>query len=326
MANTTNYNWETPDDTDLVKDGAAAIRTLGSSIDTTTKALNPETTLGDIAYRSSTANTNTRLAIGSTGQVLTVAGGVPSWATPTTGDIEGVTAGTGISGGGTSGTVTITNSMATAIDAKGDLVVGTGADTFARLAVGTNGHTLVADSAETTGLKWAAPSSGALTLIDEVSFTASSTINVNDVFSSTYTNYRILLSGSSSTASNANWTMRLRASGSDTSANYQTIRIYGENGAAGSDTNVFGTDEIALFQVGSSSYKSGFGTYDITNPNVATQTGITGLGSGATSNTASTQLAIIHAQQTDSTQFTGFTILSTQTATGIVSVYGYKKE
>ena len=75
-----------------------------------------------------------------------------------TGDIEGVTAGTGISGGGTSGTVTITNSMATAIDAKGDLVVGTGADTFARLAVGTNGYTLVADSAETTGLKWAAPS------------------------------------------------------------------------------------------------------------------------------------------------------------------------
>jgi hypothetical protein len=74
-----------------------------------------------------------------------------------TGDIEGVTAGTGISGGGTSGTVTITNSMATEIDAKGDLVVGTGADTFARLAVGTNGHTLVADSVETTGLKWVAP-------------------------------------------------------------------------------------------------------------------------------------------------------------------------
>jgi hypothetical protein len=85
MANTTNYSWETPDDTDLVKDGAAAIRTLGSSIDTTTKALNPSTTLGDIEYRSSTANTNTRLGVGSTGQVLTVAGGVPSWATPAAG-------------------------------------------------------------------------------------------------------------------------------------------------------------------------------------------------------------------------------------------------
>jgi hypothetical protein len=85
MATTTNYSWETPDDTDLVKDGAAAIRTLGSSIDTTTKALNPSTTLGDIDYRSATANTNTRLAIGSTGDVLTVAGGVPTWAAPAAG-------------------------------------------------------------------------------------------------------------------------------------------------------------------------------------------------------------------------------------------------
>jgi hypothetical protein len=82
MATTTNYGWVTPDDTSLVKDGASAIRTLGTSVDTTTKNLNPSTTLGDIEYRSSTANTNTRLGIGSTGQVLTVAGGVPSWATP----------------------------------------------------------------------------------------------------------------------------------------------------------------------------------------------------------------------------------------------------
>lgn len=79
MASTTNYNWSTPDDTALVKDGAAAIRTLGSSIDTTTKALNPSTTLGDIEYRSATSNTNTRLPIGTTGQVLTVSGGVPAW-------------------------------------------------------------------------------------------------------------------------------------------------------------------------------------------------------------------------------------------------------
>ena len=81
MATTTNYGWTTPDDTALVKDGASAIRTLGSSVDTTTKALNPSTTLGDIEYRSSTANTNTRLGIGSTGQVLTVSGGVPAWST-----------------------------------------------------------------------------------------------------------------------------------------------------------------------------------------------------------------------------------------------------
>ena len=73
-------------------------------------------------------------------------------------DINGITAGTGISGGGTSGTVTVTNSMATTIDAKGDLVVGTGADTFGRLAVAsTAGYLLAVDSGEATGLKWAAP-------------------------------------------------------------------------------------------------------------------------------------------------------------------------
>lgn len=87
MATTTNYSWTTPDDTALVKDGASAIRSLGTSIDTTTKNLNPSTTLGDIEYRSSTANTNTRLGIGSTGQVLTVSGGVPAWATPTSGSM-----------------------------------------------------------------------------------------------------------------------------------------------------------------------------------------------------------------------------------------------
>jgi hypothetical protein len=87
MATTTNYSWSTPDDTALVKDGAAAIRTLGSSVDTTVKALNPETTLGDLAYRSSTANVKTRLGLGTAGQVLQVNSGAtaPEWATPASG-------------------------------------------------------------------------------------------------------------------------------------------------------------------------------------------------------------------------------------------------
>jgi hypothetical protein len=105
-----------------------------------------------------------------------------------TGDIEGVTAGIGISGGGTSGTVTVTNSMATAIDAKGDLVPGTGADTFARLAVGANGTVLTADSAEATGLKWAA-AGGTLTIaqiatgsLSGSSVTISSLSSYDDLF------------------------------------------------------------------------------------------------------------------------------------------------
>jgi hypothetical protein len=52
MATTTNFNWETPDDTDLVKDGAAAIRTLGSSIDTSFVDLKGGTT-GQVLSKNS---------------------------------------------------------------------------------------------------------------------------------------------------------------------------------------------------------------------------------------------------------------------------------
>jgi hypothetical protein len=43
------------------------------------KALQPGTTLGDLAYSSATANTNTRLAVGANGTYLTVTAGVPAW-------------------------------------------------------------------------------------------------------------------------------------------------------------------------------------------------------------------------------------------------------
>jgi hypothetical protein len=134
MANTTNYNWETPDDTDLVKDGAAAIRTLGSSIDTTTKNLNPETTTGDISYRSATANVNTRLALGTAGQVLKVNSGAtaPEWATDASG---------------------MTNPMTT----TGDTIYSSSGSTPARLAIGSTGNVLTVAGGVPT---WAAPAGG----------------------------------------------------------------------------------------------------------------------------------------------------------------------
>ena len=127
MATTTNYGWTTPDDTALVKDGASAIRTLGSSIDTTLKA-----------------------------QI----------------DAQ------------------IPDSLLTT---KGDLIAATGASTPARLAVGANNTVLVADSAESTGMKWAVPASGSMTLLSTTSLTGATT-TISSI-SGSYKNLVAIISG-----------------------------------------------------------------------------------------------------------------------------------
>jgi hypothetical protein len=135
---TTNFGWDIPQSTDLVKDGATAIAALGQDIDT--------------AFID--------LKGGTTGQVLSKASNTDldyTWVTDAAGDITGVTAGTGISGGGTSGTVTVTNSMATAITTAGDLIKGTGSGTFDRLGIGSAGQVLTVSGGAPA---WASPAGG----------------------------------------------------------------------------------------------------------------------------------------------------------------------
>jgi hypothetical protein len=201
MPNTTNFNWATPADTDLVKDGAAAIRTLGNSIDSSFVDLKG----------------------GTTGQILSKASNTDldfTFVTPNVGDITEVQAGTGISvASGTGPIPVVTNTVATEFDAKGDLVVGTGSDTFDRLAVGTNTYILTADSAETTGLKWVAPSSGALTLISNTSFDSTG-YAIDSVFSSTYELYLIEWYAYQNNVVDQTASFRFRSSGGDITAGY----------------------------------------------------------------------------------------------------------
>jgi hypothetical protein len=116
---TTNFGWDIPQSTDLVKDGATAIAALGQDIDTA---------LVDLKG-------------GTTGQVLAKASGTDldfSWVAQDDSNA-------------------IQNAI---VDAKGDLISATAADTPARLAVGANNTVLTADSSTATGLKWATPASG----------------------------------------------------------------------------------------------------------------------------------------------------------------------
>ena len=161
MANpTTNFGWVMPTSASLVTNLPADFNTFGQAVDTSMAQLKGGTT-GQILSKTS-----------ATDMAFT-------WITNDVGDITAVTAGTGISGGGTSGAVTITNSMATEITAKGDLIAGTGSATFDNLPVGTNGQTLVADSTASTGLKWATPASGATAAGTAVYLQSSQTISNN---------------------------------------------------------------------------------------------------------------------------------------------------
>jgi len=151
MATTTNYSWTTPDDTALVKDGAAAIRSLGTAIDTT-------------VFNNASA-------------------GIAK----------------------------------TIVDAKGDIIAATAADTVSRLAVGANDTVLTADSTTATGLKWSAPAGVqdyALLNAGGTAMSGSSTVSVTGISGKKFIFIRI---DGASEGANDGFRIRLNA---DSAANY----------------------------------------------------------------------------------------------------------
>ena len=230
-----------------------------------------------------------------------------------TGDIEGVTAGTGISGGGTSGTVTVTNSMATAIDAKGDLIVGTGADTFSRLAVGTNTYTLVADSSEATGLKWAAPAGGGgMTLLQTVTLSGTSTTTSS--FSTAYKNLVLQFYGVTTTINGA---INIRVN-SNTGNNYGDAYLSDSNNTFTINAGV-SSFRMLDYNVSGTNYSSGKIEFpEYANTSATTKAAIVHQANTAARNTFN--IAYI----TETTAISTLTFLtgSSPTMGGTVLIYG----
>jgi hypothetical protein len=74
----------------------------------------------------------------------------------------------------------------TIVDAKGDIIAATAADTVSRLAVGANNTVLTADSSTATGLKWATAAAGGMTLLSTTTLSGTSTTvsNIDQTYKS----------------------------------------------------------------------------------------------------------------------------------------------
>lgn len=139
------------------------------------------------------------IGVDTTSKQLKVGDGTTTWASLpffNSGTITEVIAGTGLTGGGTSGVVTLTVSTSGStglitrgtLTTKGDILVASAANTPTKLAVGTDGQMLAADSSQATGLTWVngATIAGSETLTNKT--LTSPTINGGTVATATVTN------------------------------------------------------------------------------------------------------------------------------------------
>lgn len=277
MANTTNFNWETPDDTDLVKDGAAAIRTLGSSIDTSLVDLKGGTTGQNLRK-----NTNT--------------------------DMDFVWAG---------------DATNTVVDAAGDLLYGSAADTLTRLGIGTAGQILRVNSGATAP-EWATPAAGGdFTLINRTAFSnvANTGTTFDNVFTSAYKVYQIVFEGIYAATGADDLQMLLMYSPGTT----QATNYYGGNIVYGSTSvtaNQFSnTNEITINTNTGISGQGVFG-YGYIN-NVGNSNQFAEYNFFTRSNNAGSIISFAGSTDVTARTYTGFQLKSSSSnITGTAAVYG----
>jgi hypothetical protein len=149
----------------------------------------------------------------------------------------------------------------TIVDAKGDIVAATAADTVSRLAVGADDTVLTADSTEATGLKWAAPSSGGMTLLASGTLSGAS-LDLTAI-SASYTDLQLQIF-------NANWAtaddyLILRFNGLTTSI-YWTMSTGTNNGGGASAFYGAGAASRMLLWSGTNWTRTGSNNINLTIP------------------------------------------------------------
>ena len=176
------------------------------------------------------------------------------------------------------------------------------------------------------GSAWAAVGSGAMTLVATATPSAVSSASIDNCFTADYANYMILYQNTAASAANNNLTIKLRASSTDTSANYYYQKLSQWAANVIGQQNDAGTDEFEFVRINTTYPLNSWGTITMFGPALAAQTLYSAYGGDSTASGSPTivlRTYSVAGYQSDSTAFDGFTLLAASgTFSGKVHVYG----